>query len=364
MAAPMVQVAVSAEFLQAYAQVPRKVQKKVRDFSSKFLADPSAASINYERIHDIQDPKVRTVRIGIDYRAIVVHPPKGDVYTLVWVDHHDEAMAWARRKRFEVNPVLGALQVYELEDGGTVPAEDAATAPDDDAPLPEGRLLQGRSRNELRRCGVPEPLLPSVCALEDEPGLERITPYLPADVVDTLTMLGAGYAVDEALHEIADSGSRTVDAEDLAAAIASPAARRHFRVVADEAEFERLLSEPLDATMTYSGGATGRALFDDAEEANHPLQVELDGVIQGASIAPGKSVVFGRHASCDVVLDDPHVSRRQFRVTNLGSKLEVEGLPSKNRTHVVGRRAQDGVFFSAPEVLIRVASTEVRLRRS
>jgi len=27
------------------------------------------------------------------------------------VDNHDEAMAWAARKSFEVNPVTGALQV-------------------------------------------------------------------------------------------------------------------------------------------------------------------------------------------------------------------------------------------------------------
>ena len=53
-----------------------------------------------------------------------------------------------------------------------------------------------------------------------------------------------------------------------------------------------------------------------------------------------------------------------MRVTNLGSQLEIEGMPSKNRTHVVGRRSQDGVFYSAPEVWVRVADTQIKLRRA
>lgn len=357
----MVKVAVSAEFLQAFAQVPQKVQKKVREFARKFLEDPTAAAIHYERIHAMADPKVRTVRIGLDYRAIVIHPPKGDVYTLVWVDHHDEAMQWAARKRFEVNPVVGTLQVFETHDSGVIAVESQGG--DRDAPLPAERLLAGRTRNELLRCGVPEPLLPSVCACEQEEDLARIVPYLPADVADTLTMLAAGYAVDEALHEIHDAGQRDIDVDDLVAAIASPAARRRFKLVDNEAQFDALLAPPLSATRTFSGTSIARPAFGDEDEGSWPLVVEIDGVRQQRVIAPGASAVFGRHASCDVLLEDPYVSRRQFRVTNLGACVEIEGLPSKNQTQVVGRRAHDGAFFTSPDVLIRVAGTRVRLQR-
>ena len=38
---------------------------------------------------------VRTVRIDQKYRAVVLHPDEGDVYVLMWVDDHDEAMDWA-----------------------------------------------------------------------------------------------------------------------------------------------------------------------------------------------------------------------------------------------------------------------------
>ena len=187
----MVRVAVSSDFLNAYAQVPRKVQKKVREFTRKFMEDPTQASINYESIHGMKDPKVRTVRIGIDYRAIVIHPPKGDVYMLAWVDHHDEAMEWAMRKRFEVNPVLGNFQVYEAQDAGELEIDDGHQS--DDATIPEGFLLAGRTRGELRACGVPDLMLPSVCAVRDEEELETLLPYLPAGLNDVLTMLAAGF---------------------------------------------------------------------------------------------------------------------------------------------------------------------------
>ena len=52
---------------------------------------------------------------GFDSKLTIQRPQKGDTYLLAWVDHHDEAMDWARNKQFEVNPVTGALQVVDVE---------------------------------------------------------------------------------------------------------------------------------------------------------------------------------------------------------------------------------------------------------
>src|SRR4051794_29658140 len=107
-------VAIGSDFLEAYARVPRAQQRKVRTFTEKFKANPKSAAINYEKIHGVRDDKVRTVRIDQQYRAVVLHPPEGDVYVLVWVDNHDEAMDWAKDRVFEVNPVTGALQIINV----------------------------------------------------------------------------------------------------------------------------------------------------------------------------------------------------------------------------------------------------------
>jgi hypothetical protein len=70
-------VALAGEFLDAYARLPRAQQKKVREFTEKFKADPRSSAINYEKIHQVKDDKVRTVRIGMHYRAVVLHPRAG-----------------------------------------------------------------------------------------------------------------------------------------------------------------------------------------------------------------------------------------------------------------------------------------------
>ena len=106
-------VALSKDFLESYSRLPRKMQKKVREFTEKFQKDPTQPGMNFERIEGASDPKVRSVRIDQAYRAIVIHPPRGDVYLCVWVDHHDAAYRWVRDRRFEINPKSGAFQVFE-----------------------------------------------------------------------------------------------------------------------------------------------------------------------------------------------------------------------------------------------------------
>ncbi len=66
----MTTVAIGSDFLEAFARVPRAQQRKVRDFTEKFKANPKSSAINYEKIHGVKDDKVRTVRIDQKYRAV------------------------------------------------------------------------------------------------------------------------------------------------------------------------------------------------------------------------------------------------------------------------------------------------------
>src|SRR5271154_4320453 len=116
----MATVAIASDFLDAFARIPRSQQKMVREFTEKFRANPRSAAINYEKIHAVKDDKVRTVRIDKQYRAVILHPDQGDVFVLVWVDNHDEAMDWARNRSFAVNPITGALQVVNVTEAEQV----------------------------------------------------------------------------------------------------------------------------------------------------------------------------------------------------------------------------------------------------
>ncbi len=64
------------------------------------------AGLHLEPVTGARDPKVRSARVGGDYRTIIIAPEQGDTYLLVYVAHHDEAYRWGSGKPFETNPCV------------------------------------------------------------------------------------------------------------------------------------------------------------------------------------------------------------------------------------------------------------------
>ena len=104
-------VAIGSEFLTAFARLPARQQSKASQFLEKFRHNPRASGIHYEKIREAKDPNLYSVRIDQTYRGIVLKPEHGHVYLLLWVDHHDDAYAWAAHRRFTINAHTGSLQV-------------------------------------------------------------------------------------------------------------------------------------------------------------------------------------------------------------------------------------------------------------
>lgn len=241
------QVALSDSFLTALARLPRATQKKVREFTSKFRANPTSSAINYESLHAMRDPKVRTVRIDLSYRAVLVHPPSGNLYMLVWVDNHDEAMAWAQNKVFDVNGTTGAIQVVDMEFVERAREEVAAK------PAPAG-LFARLSDEELARTGLPAVLAPAVRAVATEDELDKLQPYLPQEAFEALFLVACGYELDRAIRESSRPPAEEpagVDTEDFAAALERPASQRQFRLVGSEDELMEMLDASLDKWRVF-----------------------------------------------------------------------------------------------------------------
>lgn len=250
----MPQVALSSDFLTAFAEIPKKKQKTVREALEKFKRDPTSAAQNYEKIHDVLDDKVRTVRCGIDYRAIVIHPPNGDVHLFVWVDHHDEAMAWARKKRFEVNKHTGTLQVYEVSESIAAPAQSPVDVPAQASieaeTIPPGRLFSGYDNTTLLLFGVPEPLIIAVRALREVSDLDELSKYLPQEAQDALYLLAAGYSPEQTIDELdrqklPDPAKPEFNPDDLATALGRPGTQQQFKVIENDHELAEILNAPL-----------------------------------------------------------------------------------------------------------------------
>ncbi|EJR47000.1 MULTISPECIES: DEAD/DEAH box helicase [Bacillus cereus group] len=244
----MPKVAISAEFLKAMSNIPKSEQKKVREFTEKFRDDPTRASINYEPIHDMRDKKVRTVRIGLDYRAVVIHPPKGDVYLLVWVDHHDEAMRWAKNKVFEVNSETGALQIVDTE---FIIKRQEEVVHDEEVNGGESELFDDLSDKQLQKLGVPKLLLPSVRLLKDDDELDEFKEHLPDEAYEGLLSIAAGISFEETLQELGHDQCEEVDTDDFVKALENPDTKRRFAAIESSEELIEMLNAPLDKWRVF-----------------------------------------------------------------------------------------------------------------
>ena len=242
-----IKVALGADFLTAFSKLPQKQQRKVRRFLDDFTANPDASTHNYEKIRGAIDPNLRSVRIDLDYRGIVLKPQSGNVYVLLWVDKHDDAYQWATRRTCAVHPETGTMQVILTEEAAAESMAQAAPAHLVPATTTTPRaFLSEYSDENLISVGVPPALLPHVRDIQLEDDVDRLENILPREAFEGVFMLGAGYSVDEARAELGIARQAAVDTTDFAAAVERDSTKRQFVVVTDAAEMEKILAAPLE----------------------------------------------------------------------------------------------------------------------
>ena len=265
-------VAIFDEFLDSFARIPRAQQKKVNKFLRLFRADPTNASINYEKISTFDDPNLRTVRIDQTYRAIVLQPKKGNIYVLLWVDHHDKAMDWARHKRVSIHPETGTLQVLTGEAAAETPRPPTV----DDEP---GLFEHIRDR-ELLRLGVPETMIAPVREVEEPDQLDQLQTTLPPEAFEALFFLADGESLVDVEKAMAATAAENVDPTDFDAALERDASKRRFVVVEDDAELEAMLDSPLEKWRVFLHPAQRQLVY---RSWNGPVRV-LGGAGTGKTV--------------------------------------------------------------------------------
>ena len=243
-----VKVAISSDFMSAFAAIPKNMQGKVLEFVTQFKNDPTASSINYEKIAQFKDPTLRSVRIDKAYRGIVKKPETGNVYMLLWVDHHDKAYEWAKNKKCNINPETGSVQVYDVTDIQPITEKD--TTPPVDS---QTSLFASVHDRHLLKLGVPQDLLSMVRNIYSEEQLDKVAPQLPTEVNEALTALAAGYTLDEVYREFDKSADevKSIDAENYEAAFENPDTKRRFFVVDDDLALQEILESPLEKWRVF-----------------------------------------------------------------------------------------------------------------
>lgn len=266
-----IKIALSDDFLRAFAVIPREKQKGVLKFIGNFRSNPTSSGINYEKINDATDSAMRSVRIDVDYRGIVLKPDKGDVYCLLWVDKHDDAYDWARRHKVVVNAELGSLQVLEASHGQTAAAEVQTR---DDG------LFRELKDRELLRLGVPEDFLPLVRGIISVEDLEARQSQLSDDAFEMLYLYAAGESYEALIRE-REKLAEPVDTQNFAEALERDESKHHFLVITDDVDLDKILAEPLARWRVFLHPSQRKLVERDW---NGPVRV-LGGAGTGKTVA-------------------------------------------------------------------------------
>ncbi|HHV96806.1 MAG TPA: AAA family ATPase [Clostridiaceae bacterium] len=239
-------VAISSDFLDAFAALPRQIQGKVTEFINKFRNNPRSPGINYEKINNAIDKKICSVRIDDTYRGIVVRQEETGVYLLLWVDHHDDAYAWAQRKKCIINPVTGNIQVFDVIT--EVPEKTEK----------QSSLFSGISDEELISLGIPEEQISLVRTIASEEMLYSLKELFPEDAYEALEWLANGFSVQEVSQlfksdsdDEKDKDDKEIKDDNFAAALDNARSQKNFVIIDDEDELRRIIAEPLEKWRVF-----------------------------------------------------------------------------------------------------------------
>ena len=128
----------------------------------------------------------------------------------------------------------------------------------------------------------------------------------------------------------------------------------------------QLLAEPDDEDAPPKQADFGQTMvYTPDRSAAVPLRDEGTGAARAVLVADGKRTILtgdnmtiGRSRECDVVIDDPNVSRRHAELRPHGAGWIVTDLGSTNGIKVNGRRVREAALEPGDEIMLGLVRLE------
>ncbi len=275
-------------FTASFNRLSNPDQKAVKASVFDLQMDPTGNGLQLHRIDDSKDPNFWSARVNRDIR-LIVHKT-GDSLLVAYVGHHDDAYAWAERRRIEAHPRTGAVQIVEVRERVEEVAPPAtfdfvfpepATSKEKAAAAPA--LFSALDDDALLSIGVPADWLVDVRAASED-GFFALTAHLPAEA-------------SEALLEYAATGRLVAPTPPppIADPFAHPDALRRIRLIADQEELEQALAYPWEKWGVFLHPSQ-RALVD--RSFSGPARV-------AGSAGTGKTIV-AIHRAVSLARENPN----------------------------------------------------------
>jgi len=105
---------VADTFTDSLALLTNEEQKAVKTTAFDLQMNPANPGYQFHKLDRARDQNFWSLRVSRDIRMIV-HRTSSSLL-LCYVAHHDEAYRWAERRKLEVHPRTGAMQLVELHE--------------------------------------------------------------------------------------------------------------------------------------------------------------------------------------------------------------------------------------------------------
>lgn len=225
---------IASTFTEALTRLASQEQKSAKLAAIDLQMDPTGKGLSMHRVDRSRDTNFWTVRVNRDLR-LVVHR-SGESQLIAYVGHHDDAYAWAERRRIEVHPRTGAAQFVEL-------VEQLAPAPDERLPErialpPVNRPFAKLTDDDMLDVGVPADWLQPVRETQEDELFDLLA-KLPEEAAEALL----GYAADGVLVK-----PEPVTTEEP---FLHPDATRRFRVLENVDELKAALEYPWEKWTVF-----------------------------------------------------------------------------------------------------------------
>mgnify|MGYP001389502387 CR=1 FL=1 len=177
---------IADSFTASFIRLAGPDQKAVKASVFDLQMDPGGNGLQLHRIERGKDPNFWSARVSRDVR-LILHK-SGDSTLVAYVGHHDDAYAWAERRRIEAHPRTGAVQIVEARER----VEEIARPPAFDPVVPAqakaapARLFDALDDEALLSVGVPADWLADVRGC-DEDAFFALAAHLPAEAAEAIT---------------------------------------------------------------------------------------------------------------------------------------------------------------------------------
>lgn len=238
-------------------KVDGALKAQLFSFVQKLTEDDTLPGLHIEPIQSSADPRVRTGRVNLNFRAVLFKltgAEKESTYVYVGTWPHDEAIARAMTARLTINPVNGVMELLDAEPviAPTPPPARRQLQPAEPVLVGEAveatplLVSQGRTREELvHQLGLDPAVADLALAAASASEIELLAEQAVTWQGLALLELISGYSVEEIKDRlqlgVAPSKPGQATDDDLIDALSRPAARLQFAYIEDDAELRRVI---------------------------------------------------------------------------------------------------------------------------